>query len=360
MKNKISPYQFDPFEMRTPSGNLNFIQGDTFFNVYLNPTISGDFDVEGTLKVNGGNVVYTDETNNVAATNTVISSLNAFATGSNNTILGSNNSEISGSNNLILGGSDNQVASSDFGNIFGRNCVLSHTGAMLLGDGDVSRQKFSQEHQSLTIDFASGTFINNDLRVGGNAYLTGDGGVYISNGDFYVDVNSSGLFSGDAQILGNFYKTGSPFQNLQNLLDASGSLVSFTTQSSGALTAQLTGVSGVLATTIFNTGASLSSRLISMSGEIVSNTNSQLNNTIKTTGVQTANGIKTFNDQVRFLSPISGRNALFSGDFVLRQVGSVPSARNSLGVSGQISHDTRYLYVCTGFSAWARILITGW
>lgn len=361
MKNKLDPRQYTPYSLNTPSGNLFFVQNIASFSCYLLEKQSGNFQFTGEyLRFNGGNIISTDPSNDVGATNEVINSINCFATGSSNTIIGSDSSEISGSNNLILGGSDNQVISADYASvIFGRNTIVRHTGAAILGDGDNSRQKNSTAQNSLTIDFSSGLFINNDASFNGDVYLTG-GNVFIDQGSLNINENFSGLFSGDIQVLGTAYHTGSPLQSLQNLLDQSGSLRNLIFNTSGVLRTGINDLSGVLDTRIFNTGYSLIQNISTVSGNLKDEINLSLENRVSTTGQNTINGLKTFQSGITFNGPISGGNAQFTGNLVLGNGRFIPNVFNASGISGQISFDTRYAYFCTGTNAWARMLITGW
>lgn len=355
MQNKLDPRQYTPYALNTPSGNLSFILGNTSFECYLLENQSGNFNYTGSLKINNGPVLFTNPSNTFGGTNvSIFNSTNAYATGQSNSILGSNNSELSGQNNTILGGSDNQVGSSDYGTILGgRNSLLSHTGATLLGDGNNARQKKSVEHYSLTVDFASGLFVQNKTYINGDFYVTG-GNSYLRN--FFVDPSYSGVFSGDLQVLGNAYHTGSPYQDLQNLRDASGILQNLTLSSSGTLRSLATGLSGAFDGKLSTTGSSLLSINLSTSGALTSDFNSKFSTCVRTTGNQTVDGRKFFNEGT-FFNFISGRDIQSTGRFILGSGRFIPSAFNSLGTSGQISWSNGYLYICTGNNAWGRIAI---
>lgn len=360
MKNKLDPRQYNPYGLETPSGNLSFSELTASFQCFLLENLSGDFSFTGNyLKFNGGSVIHTDVSNNVGNNNSVISSFNSFATGSNNLIVGSNSSEISGSNNLILGGQDNQVDTADFSAIlFGRNAISNHTGSCLIADTNGNRSKSSTEVYSLTIDFESGLFVKNDSYFNGDIYSTG--GNVILNGNIHVDELSSGLFSGDINVLQNAYKTGSPLQNLQDLIDSSGSLRDYLRVASGLLDTGYKATSGVLNQTIANSGALAQSNLLSTSGALRDDLTAGLNNSVNTTGAQSIGGIKDFNASVNFNFPATGNDFNITGDFQLGGGRFIPTAHNSIGRSGQISFDETYFYVCTGNNAWARLALGGW
>lgn len=337
MQNLINPRQYTPYSLLTPSGNLLFSQGIDFFNCYLLENITGNINITGSLKVNGQNVLSTSTTNTYGGTNvSIFNSINAFATGSSNSIVSSNVSRVSGSNNVIIGGLDNKIADADNSSLLGgKNVVLNHTGATILADGGESAKR-SVERYSLTIDFDSGMFVQNNAYINGALYVTG-GNTVLSNSNLYVSASNSGFFSGDMQVLGNAYQTGSPYQNLQNLKDASGALILLNSGTSGVLRHLVTGTSGALSTDY----------------------NSQISFTVKTTGAQSVTGIKDFRNGT-LIESLTGQHGLFTGNFGLGLGRSVPTAHNSAGFSGQLSFDTRNFYVCTGANAWARIYITGW
>lgn len=338
MQNLINPRQYTPYSLLTPSGNLLFSQGIDFFNCYLLENITGNINITGSLKVNGQNVLSTSTTNTYGGTNvSIFNSINAFASGSSTSIVGSNASRVSGSNNAIFGGLDNKIADADNACLLGgKNVVLNHTGATILADGGESAKR-SVERYSLTIDFDSGMFVQNNSYFNGALYVTG-GDAVLSNSNLYVSASNSGYFSGDIHVLGNAYRTGSPYQNLQNLKDASGSLVLLNSGTSGVLDHSMTGASGVLATD-YNTKFTY---VVNATG-----------------GNQLVSGAKNLRGGT-IIENLTGQHGLFTGNFGLGLGRSVPTAANSAGFSGQLSFDTRNFYVCTGTNAWARIYITGW
>lgn len=355
MQNKLDPRQYNPYSLNTPSGNLSFVQGVDFFNCYLLENLTGNFNYTGSLKINDANVVTIPTSNVYGGTNvSIFNSINAFATGTSNSIVASDLSEVSGQNNAIFGGANNQISDAINSSLFGgRNVVLKHTGATILGDGDNNRQKNSVEHYSLTIDFNSGSFFKNPVHIDGSLFVTGGN---LVTQDFYVPSPSSGLLSGNLQVLGTAYHTGSPLQNLQNLRDASGTLTHLTTGASGSLRSLITGLSGSFDTKISTTGNTILSIGVTTSGHLKSDYDAQVNFCVKTTGSQTVNGTKHFTEN-NFFESITGRHIISTGTFVLGSGRAVPGAFNSIGRSGQISWGNGYLYICTGNNAWGRIAI---
>ena len=328
MINKLDPRQYNPYALNTPSGNLFFEEGIDFFNCSLLENLTGDFNIFGSLQVNSGQVVFSDSSNLIEDNNnSVVNSVNSSVSGSNNTLINSNESVLLGNNNTIIGGEQNEIRDSDYSAIiFGSNVVNENTGSAIIADGSLSRLKESVRDNALTIDFSSGAFILNDIFVDGSVYLSGD--TVISNGDLTVKQGNSGVFEGDINVNGTAYHTGSPLQNLQNLTDAS-----------GQLDHNITGISGLLATNIENTGISLSAD-------------------IEATGI---------NSKI-YTNSISGElTDQFNGNFVsanalvIESGRFVPSNFNSTGISGSLSFDENYFYVCTGDQGWARIAFdTSW
>lgn len=332
MKNPIDPRQYTPYALNTPSGNLYFVENTDNFECYLLEEVTGNFHFIGDLTVNTGKVLYTDSSNNVDSSNNnaVLNSTDALGTGSNNLIANSNLSEISGTRNTIVGGRNNQIADADdAGILFGSQCVIQyHTGAVLIGDGDNSRGKQSVTHNSLTVDFASGAFFENDVFVNGDFYSTGD--IAIFDCDLNISSVNSGTASGDFQFLSNVYQTGSPLQNLQNLRDASGDLLAINTGASGLAHDELVATSGVLATSTKSTGDYL------------------IDNALLKLSHQTIAGPK-------FFEAITGKivNIGATGK-------TVPSTYNDPGASGTVVVDGEYLYCATGEGAWGRVQFSAW
>lgn len=425
----IDPRQYTPYQLIFPSGNINAVQGDDYFNVYLLESLSGNFNITGSLKVNGKGVFFPDVTNNFGGSGIyVYGGTNNFATGTNNGIIYAFDSEISGDKNGILFGEQNQIVDASYASVVaGRNTLASHTGAVVIGDSVLARQKNSVKNDSLTIDLTGGVFNQYNL---------------YQKGDFYLDSASSGLSSGNWNFLQGVYKTGSPLQNLQNLLDASGTLASSILLNSGlaktgldALSGFTTGkikeVSGILAGDALGpnylsitggdqgvTGYKTFSTGIFVSGDI----NMRFGSYIGSRGFQfgTYGAVLTLGDTGGTTSDIAGnlggtsavliskesfaiivdsqasRNkndrqnqftkSAFSVHSETTVPGSgvlcfgvdasglgyvrkglvissnryIPSAYNSSGISGQMTWNPPYFYLCTGANAWGRVAVAAW
>lgn len=326
MINKLDPRQYNPYALNTPSGNLSFEEGVDFFNCHLLENLTGDFNIFGSLQVNSGKVLFSDSSNLIEDNNnSVINSISSSVSGSNNTLINSNQSVLLGNNNTILGGQENEIRDSDYSAIiFGSNVVNQNTGSAIIADGSLSRLKESVRDNALTIDFSSGAFILNDLFVDGSVYLTGN---VENDGNLTVKAGSSGIFEGDISISGIAFLSGSPLQNLENLTGASGQLQH-----------NITGASGVLATSIATTGTNLGV-------------------TIEATGISSVNHTNSISGILtdKFDGNLISGNIVTAKSVVIDSGRFIPSNFDSTGISGQLSFDEQYFYLCTGGAGWGRI-----
>ena len=414
MKNKIDPRQYTPYALNTPSGNLSFVENVDSFSCYLLEGLTGNYDITGSLKVNNIDIYLMDASNNRGGTNSeIFGGLGNTVTGSNNFIIASSTSQISGEGNLILGGQGSLVADADYGAaLFGRNTIVGHTGAVIIGDSDNLRDKHTQGTDSFTLDFTGGNFIQNNLFLNGEVRATG-GDVFIdgysldiTGGNLTVSDADSGMFLGDIQVMGEIYHTGSPVQDFRDMLEHSGSLQdnmntlhSFSVNTTGSQF--VTGTKTFTDEVVFYQDLQLndSGKMYSTTGQ----TNLYLNNNddfwsgnafyleadnsasilINRTGghldIDTGN-LASFNETSLFeahsFSILGNTQVLASADLLFGVNASgdalfnrtikmsenrfVPESGTAHGVSGQMSWDENFLYVCTGVTGWARVVLTGW
>tara|TARA_B100001093_G_scaffold197398_1_gene189737 strand:- start:52471 stop:53523 length:1053 start_codon:yes stop_codon:yes gene_type:complete len=349
MINKLDPRQYNPYALNTPSGNLSFEEGVDFFNCNLLENLTGDFNITGSLQVNNGKVIFSDSSNLIQDNNnSVINSISASVSGSNNTLINSNQSVLLGNNNTILGGEQNRITDSDDSAIiFGSNVLNQNTGSAIIADGNSVRPKESVRDNALTIDFSSGAFVLNDLFVDGSVYLSGN--TEVSDGSFTVKEGHSGIFeggicvSGESYLKGPSYLSGSPIQNLQTLLEASGQLNHTATGISGSYFEPLEATGALFELNLRSTGAIL--------GSLIESTGVSLSSIIESTGVSSTNHTNN-------LSGILS-DEFYVDKLILDTGRTIPTNFDSAGISGELSFDHQYFYICTGDSAWARILL-GW
>lgn len=314
MKNPILPAQYTPYAINTPNGNLFVVEGADFFNVEILETLTGDFNITGSLKLNDVRIVAPDPTNNFDSENNsqVFGGADNFITGTNNAILWGFNSEVSGDKNVSLWGELNQIEdTAQYAAVGGNKVKASHDGSVTLGDQDVSREKASEKEGQFKVDFSGGALFANDTFL---------------NGDLFVDQANSGLFSGNLNVLGNMYHTGSPVLNFQDLEDASGSL-----------NHDITGNKG-----IFDTYSGISET--GFVKKVTADTGF-----VDITSKQSITGEKHFH-----LPVVIDDKLIISGDRY------VPANYNSTGFSGQMSWEGEYFYLATGEDAWGRVQVAPW
>lgn len=396
----IDPRQYTPYELIFPSGNLQAVQGEDYFNVYLLNSLTGSFNITGSLKLNNKDVFVSSPTNNFGGTNVyVFGGTNNFATGTSNGIIYSFSSEISGQGNGILFGEQNQIVDASYASILaGRNTLSSHTGAVVIGDSVLAREKNSVRNDSFTIDLTGGCFNQYD---------------FFQKGDFYLDSTASGLASGNFNFLLGVFQTGSPLQNLQNLKDSSGTLLGNIKYNSGVYETGINALSGTLvndyvtdysaqtisgektfaADVYIQTGNSIKS----LEGNFITPSyygNADYNNTGNLGGyspvISSKRGLSVIvdsanqrdkNDKTNQFSknafslwsesPIPGTGKLCFGvdgsgmawarqGVIISEQRYVPTGMRATGISGQMSWSGTYFYLCTGNSLWGRVQVAPW
>lgn len=326
MKNKIKPSQYDPYDFSAPSGNLIIESGINSFEFYLPLQITGDFNIEGSLKVNDLNAIYPNETNTVTSFengNRIFAGSNNSVSGVDCVILGGNNSSINGGvGNLLYGeacvvnGYSNSIS-------IGKNVSISHGGAAVFSDFTDSLKSSQAEH-SITFDYQNGLFLINtgyflsDININGNLNITGNAvidNIYIDNN---LNIANDTTVSGDAIVIGSLGVTGT---STFNHCLISGSRVQ--TQ------ADINAYSG------YATGTYLTSlQAVTLTGDQ------------NVTGIKTFKSIPSFEKGIKLPTSDTSRY--------------VPSASNSTGTAGQIAFSGDYLYIATGTDQWGRVQLSTW
>ena len=203
--NKIQPEQIQLATFFSSSGDISVNQTETGVGLNLSREITGDFYLTGhtsnPLVINKRPVFSMP----ITGTNTIddFTSGTFVFNGASNTVSGTRNMVINGASNVFTGnGIDNVVvngASSDFGS--GTNSCTSlagdgadfanqTTGAVIITDATTSTPAAISNH-SMLIDFDSGTFF--------------EGGATRFTTDINVASASSGMFSGDLNVLGDTF-----------------------------------------------------------------------------------------------------------------------------------------------------------
>lgn len=309
MYNKIQPQQIQLHSFSSPSGSIAFTQGSDYVYANLNSSITGAFNVQGSLTINGMSLYSID------SSNTIGGSGNFDVNGRNNTIGGTGNLSVN-SRNATVGGRFNSDLNGT-GNIFndfssrstivgGRNVTVPSgvSGAVVIKDS-TSAVSVATASNTLTVDFASGTFFKKRTDFEQNVYFQQNA---------YFSSFGSGLFSGNANVLGTLYQNG----------------VAVPTYSMySGLSGYATGVSGLLN----NTGVYFNNQILSLSGDAVLETNVN----------QTINGDKNFVGTL-----IANTGFIYtSGD------SGYPTSSGYAGSRGQIAWKDQFFFVHNG-SGWIR------
>lgn len=398
---RLDPRQYIPYNLNTPSGNIDITQGETFFNIVLREYLTGNFIITGGLNINGRNIYAPNISNNYGETAYVFGGVDNTATGDNNVIVGSSSSTIEGSNNVILGGSSNEI-SGDYGIAIGRNVSIGHTGAVVIKDGSAFVGEDNGD-DTLSLYFNNGiyidseTFINNPVMVTGGDFSVSGYNIAVSEN---LNVGGSGLFTGDLNVLGTPYHTGSKLINLQDFKDHSGIMAEALKVASGIL---LTGSYSFITNTgddsvsgikyfYDNIALESGSRIKGSTGNAVIDNyidmyqyestrgfyveTYSLNSIVETLSSTTytnhsgdnffkENSFSVVNGGNNLFSVNSSGFAQFSEGINMSDGATIPSDYDDFGFKGQMVWDTDYLYVCTGWanggnSGWCRLALGGW
>lgn len=270
MYSKIQPQQINLHAFSSPSGHFDFEQGSDYVYADLSPTISGNFNIVGTLSLNGAEVSTADSSNIFDNRyNYIVAGFGNNIEGIGNAILNGEDSFIFGENNVILNGYNCSIDEDSEKNtiVAGSYCNIGGTTGTTIIQDQSSVVVNATKNNALYVSFTGGSYFATQLHMQDHLYLEQLSHLYLSS-------SSSGIFSGDINVLGNLYWQGALIPTM----------------------AQLTGTSGVLAASIASTGTSLNSKLTIISGQAF--------NSVQLTGNQTITGDKTFNGDV-FLHPSS-------------------------------------------------------
>ena len=354
MYHKIQPEQVQLHAFSSPSGDINFDVGSNYVHANLSRSLTGDFNIQGTLNINGFEIFASDSTNSVTGENSLIfGGANNSISGDESAFINSYFSDSLGSGNLGLntryssflsGSKDNTI-------LAGRDVVFETGifGSTAIKDQD-STSLSVNKNKSLIISFDSGTFFQN-------------GNVEISNGNLFLAPSNSGLFSGDLHALGTIFENGVPVATTGDLGVTSGIL---NTRILGT-GAYAVAVSGNLSTNLLNTGlyAVLSSglldaRILSTGNYAVASSgllDARINTSVFRTGTQIISGEKTFHQNLNLAQSviISGASGILSGATGRTQIVPVSSG-DSVGNRGLVAYSGQFLYlkISDNPHIWAR------
>ena len=273
MYNKIQPQQIQLHSFSSPSGSIVFSQGSDYVYGNLNNSITGAFNVQGSLTINGMSLYSIDASNTIAGSgnfdvngrNNIIGGTGNLSTNSRtSTIGGLFNSDINGTGNIFNDFSSRSTI------IGGRSVTVPSgvSGAVVIKDS-TSSSSVATASNTLTIDFASGTFFKKRTDFEQNVYFQQNA---------YFSSFGSGLFSGDANVLGTLYQNG---------------VATPTYAMYSGLSGYTTGVNGL----VNNTGTYFNNQITALSG-YVTGVAGLAGDAVLVTGTQTIAGDKTFSDQI--------------------------------------------------------------
>jgi hypothetical protein len=337
MLHKIQPQQLNLNFFSSPSGDIQFQNGENYVYGNISRNLTGIFNVTGSLLINGIAIQTPDSSNSISGSGLrVLGGKSNTLRQDGNVAVNSNNSFFYGSGNLDLNGISSSFETGTKSNtiLAGRNCTIlsGSTGAVLLKDQSTAALS-NTGNNSFASYFTGGYRI-----LGGSVYLEQN---TTFGQNFYVSSTKSGVFSGDARVLGNLYfgtgivakkydldvLSGTVVSNKAAQDSLSGMLYTISGQFTGVsgrlntLSGYVTGISGKLDTvsgrvdsisgkfdalsgafTGLRTGFSIiSGSYITTSGQVTS----LIANSIFRTGNQAITGIKTFADTAEFPSGIS-------------------------------------------------------
>lgn len=202
--NKIQPEQIQLPTFFSNSGDINITQTDTGVKLNLSRGITGNFtftgDASRPFKINGRQALFAAEENSSSYTFesgsfAINGANNTLISGINNVAINANQVSISGTstNNTSINGSS-QVFGSGANNCFavGQQATFTNatTGAVIFSDFAANPSE-TKGNDSFLVDFTGGSYFE-----GGDTY-------HLNNVN--VRSASSGLFSGDLNVLGDTF-----------------------------------------------------------------------------------------------------------------------------------------------------------
>jgi len=95
--------------------------------------------------------------------NNVLNGSNNRVSGAYSTVINGKNNFLNGSSSTVLHGSDNNIFE-DGSAVIGNKNYIDHSGAVLISDS-TSRAKYSKNTNSLSIDFANGVYLENEVSI---------------------------------------------------------------------------------------------------------------------------------------------------------------------------------------------------
>jgi hypothetical protein len=373
MKNKIQPAQYKPYDFISSNGTISIDSGLDYFGIDLSEGLTGDFNVTGSLKVDGFNVLSPDISNTLSDFSfskgcRVFAGSGNFLSGSNNCVVFGSDNTVSGIGNSVLFGNNINLGAQNSVAI-GSNISINHNGAAVFGDS-TNNSKISYSPDSLSIEYTGGAFIRTTTHFSENVF---------ADSNFTITGAISGLsltIEDNATFLSSI--------NIQDNAIVSGSLsVTGSTSIKGVTNLESTFITGLRAITTFDIG--------SYSGHVLSNFTTK-NEFSAFTG-ETKTGINLLNQQITGKLAISTFNfytgtalssqaVVLTGDQNISGIKSfkglpefchgfmfptinncsryIPLTATSTGEAGRVAFSGRFLYIATGTNQWGRVQLSAW
>lgn len=284
MFSKIQPQQISLHSFSSPSGDVVFFQGDSFVYANLARNITGDFNFDGSLRVNG-NLVGISPTES----NSYDPDVNVIVGGELNLVSGIDNVLVN-SRSATVRGDDNTVISAYYASIpsgSDHNTILA--GTAIYFDSGITGTTVIKDQSSL-----NGVFPNKNNAL----YISFRSGVYVSEQNLY---------------LGNSLAT-----NWINLSGVSGAINTRLISTGSALDFKINGTSGAINTRLISTGSTLNSKIDATSGTI--------NTRLIDTGI-------FFNSKIDTTSGVLNSRLISTGSFLDDKINTLSGS-----VSGMIAN----------------------
>lgn len=265
---KIQPQQIQIHEFSSPSGHVNFTAGSDYVFANLAPTLTGNFNIIGNLSVNGGSISSSSSSNIFDSGSFVVNGSGNTIGGTGSVILNGTDNDVDGMYNVIVNGVDCSFETGSRRNtiLAGTLCTVDNvSGCTILHDQSTLTTVNATKNNAIYISYTGGAYINSITHFEKDVKVE-------ANSDFYLSSSSSGIFSGDINVLGDIYWDSSLIPRMSDL------------NSTGQ----------ALSVRLIATGQTLNSKIDILSGSL----GGVQSGAVLLTGAQSIQGDKTFRDDI--------------------------------------------------------------
>jgi hypothetical protein len=280
MFSKIQPQQISLHSFSSPSGDVVFSQGDSFVYADLARNLIGDFNFDGSLRVNGNLVGVTPTGSNSydPDINIVIGGESNFVSGFDNVLVNSRFATVNGQDNTVINAYYADIPSSSTDNtVLGGTSVYFNSGikgSMVLKDQSAINAVFPNKSNALYITFASGIYVSHKNLYLGEVLATNWTDLSGVSGDINTRLNSTGyaldykINNTSGAINTQLISTG---QTLNTKIDAnSGAINTRLIDTDIFFNTKIATTSGILDSRIISTGLILDNKINALSGSVSS------------------------------------------------------------------------------------------